>query len=225
LQRGAPSDLAASPALEPFVRRSPGSNSGALIWPGAKSLVAAQRFDARVELRPLSGLGKEHLNGLSLVFSGPYVSPYFAEDLRSEYHALAEALADVLNATDGALYARCEGSDAHYIGSWFLGRNAGSAVGSLVYFMAGHNDVPILKSEVLGNANDPGRRSHEFDAINQATASLDRGATATLIGRELGMISGRPDKPSRLTFPFRDANRATRASVAAARSLGLSQTQ
>jgi hypothetical protein len=91
----------------------------------------------------------------------------------------------------------------------------------LVYFMADFSDAPLLKPEVLGSSGDPQRRDHAFDVIGAAASALDRSAAATLIGTELGMISGRPNQPVRLTFPFRDANRATRASLTAARALKL----
>jgi hypothetical protein len=172
-------------------------------------------------VQALPALGAGQLNGVRLIFSGPYVTPYFSEELRSDYLLLADALADALSATDGALYAHCANANAHYIGSWFLGANPGAAVGSLVYFMAAYNDVPVLKPEVLGSGDDAQRHGQAFDAVSKATHGLDRGATATLVGRELGMISGRPNKPSRLTFPFRDANRAKRSSVDVARALEL----
>jgi hypothetical protein len=92
--------------------------------------------------------------------------------------------------------------------------------------MASYSDAPpVLKAEVLGLASDPQRHSHAFDAISEAASGLDRNAVATLLGDELGMISGRPGKPSRLTFAFRDANRATRASVAAAGALRLARAR
>ena len=162
---------------------------------------------------------------MRFVFSGPYVTPYFSEELRSDYLLLADGLANALAATDGALFAHCANPDAHSIGSWFLGTNPGAAMGSLVYFMAGYSDLPVLKPEVLGSGDEAARRSQAFDAINKATSSLDRAGSATLLGRELGMISGRPHQPSRLTFPFRDANRAQRSSLDVARAVGLATSR
>ena len=225
LRRGPPVDLSQSSPLSSFVRREAGASSGKLIWVKASSLVAQERFDARVELRELPPLGEKNVNAVSLVFSGPYVVPYFTEDQRADYFALADALADALGATEGALFAHCAGSEAHHVGSWFLGATPGAAVGSLIYFMESFTDVPILKPEVLGSAADPRRRGHTFDVINQATGSLSRGSVATLVGSELGMISGRPKQPARLTFPFRDGNRASRSGLDAARSLGLASSR
>lgn len=199
MKRSSTEDLTRSPALERFVKRAPGQSAGTWIWPRASSLVEAQRFDAQVEVSSLT----PPLRGVRLLFTGPYVSPYFSEDLRSDYFALADALAEALAATDGALYAHCAGSNAHYIGSWFLGSNPGNAVASLIYFMNGD--------------------AASFEAIGQAAGSLDRAAVATLVGNEQGMISGRPTKPSRLMFPFRDANRASRAALGAARALKLAR--
>jgi len=225
LRRGPPIDLSQSAALAPFVKRVPGSNAGPLVWAKASSLIAEERFDAQVEVRPLPPLGAKNVSGVRFVFSGPYVVPYFTENQRSDYFLLADALVEALGATDGGLFAHCADSEAHHVGSWFLGATPGATVASMIYLMASYTDLPVLKPEVLGNGPDPARRGHAFDAINQAAGSLDRASVATLVGSELGMISGRPNKPARLTFPFRDGNRASRSSLEAARSLGLASSR
>ena len=225
LRRGPPLDLSQSSALAPFIRRSAGASTGTLVWAKASSLVAEQRFDAQVGIRALPALGEKRLSGVSFVFSGPYVVPYFTEDQRADYFLLADALADTLGATDGALFAHCTDSNAHHVGSWFLGPTPGGAVAAMIYFMDVFTDVPVLKPEVLGSGADEVRRGRAFDAINQAAGALSRGSVATLVGSELGMISGRPNKPARLTFPFRDGNRASRAGLQAARSLGLASSR
>lgn len=225
LRRGPRLDLSQSAALAPFVQRSSSSSSGKLIWTKAASLVAEDRFDALVELRALPPLGEKSLSGVGLVFSGPYVVPYFTEDQRADYFLLADALSAALGATDGALFAHCADSQAHHVGSWFLGASPGAAVGSLIYFMESYSDLPVLKPEIIGNGNDQASRGHAFDAITQAASSLSRTSVATLVGGELGMISGSPNRPARLTFPFRDGNRASRAGLAAARSLGLASSR
>jgi hypothetical protein len=221
---GSGADLASAPELRKFIQRKPGATTGSVVWAGAKSLFDAKRFDAQVEIRAIPALGAKHLNGVSLLFSGPYVAPYFTEEQRVDYFMLADALSEALKATDGALFAHCADADAHHIGSWFLGVNPGAAVASIVYFMADFSEAPLLKPEVLGSSSDPLRHGRAFDVISSAAESLDRGAAATLIGAELGMISGRPNQPARLTFPFRDANRATRASISAARALSLTNS-
>ena len=225
LRRGSPLDLSQSPALAPFVRRASGDAPGKWLWSKASSLIAEERVGAQVELRALPPLGKKRVSGVSFVFSGPYVIPYFTEDQRADYFLLADALADALGATDGALFAHCTDSDAHHVGSWFLGATPGSALGSLIYFMESYSDLPVLKAEILGDGADPARRGHTFDAIDQAAAALSRSSVATLVGSELGMISGKANQPARLTFPFRDGNRASRSGLQAARSLGLASTR
>jgi hypothetical protein len=225
LRRGPPLDLGHAPALGAFLRSNPDPTTSTWVWPNAKSLILAQRFDAQVAVQWLPALGDDQLSGVRFVFSGPYVTPYFTDALRSDYLLLADALADALSATDGALFAHCANPDAHSIGSWFLGANPGRAMGSLVYFMAGYSDLPVLKSEVLGSGDLATRRGRAFDAINRATSGLDRARSATLLGRELGVISMRPNKPARLTFPFRDANRAQRSSLDVARAVGLAETR
>jgi hypothetical protein len=224
LRRGAPVDLALAPGLSKFIKLKPGTQIGTLAWPPAQNLSAVQRFDAEVALSSTAPLGEGRLSGLDLVFSGPYVVPYFTEAQRGDYMRLADALAEELQATEGALFARCANGESHYLGSWFHGSTPGRAVASLVYFMASYNDVPTLKPNVLGVLSGAPQRGHAFDAINLAAAEMDRSAAATLIGRELGMVSGGRDHATRLSFPFRDANRAERASVDAARSLRLANS-
>jgi hypothetical protein len=224
LRRGAPVDLSLAPGLSRFITRKPGAKTGTLSWPPATHLVAVQRFDAEVALDANAAPSGSQVSGLSFVFSGPYVVPYFTEEQRGDYFKLADALADELGATDGALFAHCASSESHHIGSWFLGSTPGRAVSSLVYFMASFSEVPVLSSNALGVVSGPPLRGHAFDVISSAASGMDRSAAATLIGRELGMVSGRPDHATRLTFPFRDANRAARASVLAARALDLANS-
>jgi serine/threonine-protein kinase len=221
---GSGADLASAPELAKFIQRKPGATTGIVVWSGAKSLFDAKRFDAQVEIRAIPSLGAQHLNGVSLLFSGPYVAPYFSDEQRVDYFMLADALSEALHVTDGALFAHCAEAEAHHIGSWFLGATPGAAVASVVYFMADFSEAPLLTPDVLGGSSDPLRHGHAFDVISAAAEGLDRSAAATLIGAELGMISGRPKQPARVTFPFRDANRATRASIAAARALKLANS-
>jgi hypothetical protein len=225
LRRGPVVDLSHSGSLAQFVRRDAGSKTAKLSWPRASSLVGQERFDAQIEVRVLPALGAKKISGVSLSFSGPYVVPYFTEDQRADYFLLADALADALGATDGALFAHCADSESHHVGSWFLGATPGAAVGALIYFMESYTDLPVLKPEVLGSGEETARRGHVFDAIDQAAGALSRSSVATLVGSELGMISGRPNHPARLTFPFRDGSRASRSGLSAARSLGLASSR
>jgi hypothetical protein len=224
LRRGPAVDLSRVPGLSRFISRRSGERSGTVSWAPATHLAAVRRFDAEVMVEQSAPLGDGRISGVSLVFSGPYVLPYFTEDQRSDYLRLADALAEELEATDGALFARCANGQSHYIGSWFLGASPGGAVASLVYFMASYSDVPLLKPNVLGGLSGPPEHGHAFDAIGSAAARMDRNAAATLVGRELGMVSGGRDHTAHLTFPFRDANRSTRASVGAARALQLANS-
>jgi len=217
-------DLAHLPGLAKFIRSGSSAGQGSVVWAHAPNLTSQQRFDANVKVGDAREFVPASASGLSFVFSGPYVVPYFTEAQRSDYFALADALAEELGATDGALFARCESGQAHHIGAWFLGGTPGKAMASLIYFMSAFADAPLLKPEVLRHTQSGTDWGGTFDAIRAASADLDRGTSATLIGNEMGMISGRPGHPTRLTFPFRDANRASRASLAAARSLRLANS-
>jgi hypothetical protein len=225
LRRGPIVDLSQSSLLAPFVRHDASTKTAKLNWAKASSLLARERFDAQIEVRALPALGVKNISGVSLVFSGPYVVPYFTEDQRADYFLLADAMADALGATDGGLFAHCADNESHHVGSWFLGATPGATVGSLIYFMESYSDLPALKAEVLGSGAEPARRGHTFDAIDRAASALSRSSVATLVGNELGMVSARPNRPARLTFPFRDGNRASRAGLEAARSLGLASSR
>jgi hypothetical protein len=224
LLRGGAVDLGELPALAKFIARTPGAQKGTLIWPQASHLIAQQRFDAEVALSAIAPLGESRLGGLDLVFSGPYVLPYFSEDQRLDYFQLADALAGALGATEGALFARCANGQSHQIGAWFLGATPGDAITSLVYFMAAFSDTPALKPSVLGAISGPPNRGHVFDAIRAPAAKVDRGTAATWLGSELGVVTTGSDRATRLSFPFRDAGRAARSSVVAARALSLANS-
>ena len=57
------------------------------------------------------------------------------------------------------------------------------------------------------------RSSGVLGRIADKTQALDRNKVRSLIGQHDGMITGKPDGPSTLTFSFADANRAARASM------------
>ena len=57
-----------------------------------------------------------------------------------------------------------------------------------------------------------------FERLSDATRKLDRSRSGEIVGPHGGMIGGAPGSSS-LTFPFRDADRAARASRELARAL------
>jgi|RhiMethySRZTD1v2_1073278.scaffolds.fasta_scaffold11777_7 hypothetical protein len=196
-------------------------SAGRLVWKETPLLAAISGGHVAVSDASLVGGGRPTRPGLRLSFEGsPYVTAYFREEERSEWIRTASALAKQLGATQGALYARCAAGDAHHLGSWFLGTGADGAAAALLYFMGTYADVPHLAPALLGP--DGGAvldRAFAFERIGGATQGLDRGRLAVALSPHGGMIKGSTQGPFELTFPFRDADRAARASRDLARAL------
>lgn len=213
-------------ALSAFIRVPQGQQHGRIIWSEAPALAALDGPTTHVRL---SHGGGEQRPGaeperVTLTFSGRYVSPYFVEAQRPAFVQLAAAFAEQFGATHAGLYARCEHGTSHHLGTWFRGESAGAAVAALVVWMGAHAVVPFLDESSLGV--DAGGRlepSGAFAVVAQNARRLDRADIARIIGEQGGMISGKPAGPTTLSFAFRDGNRATRASLDLARSLGVAR--
>lgn len=209
--------LALDPALASFIDRR------RLIWPGAGALseVSGKAQVTLVE-DVLKSQQTKPFSRLRLTFSDGYVPVYFRPNERVGYHTLAHALTRRLAATRGAVYARCDHGTHHALGSWFQGQDPGEAAATLIYFMG--IDAPALH---IGKDHVPYGKNGEIDRVQllamvaQATKRLTKRRVATLIGDHAGMIAGREEGPTTITFPFRDGNRAARASLALARSVGI----
>jgi hypothetical protein len=170
--------------------------------------------------------GEPGLRGVRLMFTGHLVPPYFENSPRLEYQRFARALTDALGADYAALYARCAGNGTPHLGSWFRGPNPGGATTSLVYFMGAFGERPELRHALLSpeGAASPDLW-YAFQSVSHATRALKKARVMTMLSGELGMIAGLDDRVSTITFPFRDANRATRATYAIARELGISENR
>jgi hypothetical protein len=149
-----------------------------------------------------------------LTFTGRYVLPYFREEERPAVIHAAAALAERVGATHGGLYARCEHSSSHQLGAWFLGPGPRGAAASLVYFMGVKAEVPQVRAELSAG-------SRALDRLGQAFEPFDRPRVGKLVGTHGGMIAGRAEGPGSITFPFRDGNRAARASLELVRAAKL----
>lgn len=191
-----------------------------VIWPQAPALSALSGLDTQVEVAEsvMGSAGIPDRRALVLTFHGSYINPYFEEKQRIQYLMFANALAQRLGATHGALYARCKGGATHHIGAWFLGPSPGEALGSLIYYMGTFADSPHVATTALSDAAVPDR-AQMFDGIRRASARAPRPEIGRWLGAQGGMIAGPADGPTRITFPFKDANRASRASRETARIL------
>jgi len=223
LLRGGKASLATDPGLAQFIAREPNAGAARVSWTRAPDISALTGIDttARLEEEEMRPPGAAAGRLLRLTFGGRYVLPYFREDQRVQYIMLANALSTQLKADYGALFARCESSEARHIAVWFLGATPGSALTSLLYFMGTGNDSPHLAPSVL--LGDAG--VFERDAVLVRIAAASQGASksqvATWVGAQGGMISAPSDGDVHITFPFRDSNRAARASREIARQLGI----
>jgi hypothetical protein len=220
-----------SPALDPglaaFVSAGgPGDAKRRLAWTGAHLLAGRDGPDTSVDVTEanIPEAGAPGLRGVRFTFTGRLVPPYFEDTPRLEYQRLARALTDALGSDHAALYARCAGNGTHHIGSWFRGPNPGGAATSLVYFMGAFGERPELSRSLLvpAGATSPDLW-YAFQGVTHATGPLKKARVMTMISGELGMIAGLDDRVSTITFPFRDANRATRAAYAISRELGISE--
>jgi len=131
-------------------------------------------------------------------------------------------MSEALGFTSTALFARCEAGRTHHVGSWFRGRDDASASQALLYALGTYAEPPHLSSPFLrpvgGSEID---RSIALQNIKRAAARLDRPLLASVLGRQGGMVMGKAGSGVTITFPFRDGNRAARASRQLARVLGL----
>jgi serine/threonine-protein kinase len=213
-------DWTSAPELSQFVAKK-GVDPWRVAWATAPDLSTLEGLGTEVLITPLAlGSQSAQYSGLTLTFRGRYVVPYFREDQRINFIRLANALSDALEAEQGALFARCDGERSHHMGAWFRGPSPAKAAAMLMFAMSGHAEVPHLQAAVLSadqdGSFDPG---YAWDQLSKLTSPLKRPRIATVVGSQGGMIAGRGEATTNLTFPFRDANRAERSSLLLAQEL------
>lgn len=211
-------------ALAGFVQPVAGEDKSRIAWDGAPALARVDGPDTAVVLLPADVVTGSAVawRGLRVVFTGRYVVPYFDEAARTDYLRLGAALADALGADYGGVYARCATQKSHHVGAWFRGPTPGGATAALIFFMGVFADVPHVSGSVLAPsaAREPDW-AYAFGRIAATTASLTKARVSHSLGPHGGMIAGVDGGPSIITFPLRDANRASRASLEIARELGI----
>jgi hypothetical protein len=224
-ERGA---VLGDPSLAEFVTPETQSAHGRISWQGAPTLGALEGADTSVTVvaSDLGASAAPAFRGARVVFSGRFVAPYFDDVPRRDYVRLALAMADTLAIDHAALYARCASGDAHYVGAWFRGPTPGGAVTSLLYSMGAFGEHPELRASLLAPAGATGRDlAYTFQNVASAARPLKKARIMAMLGPELGMIAGLDGKVSTVTFPFRDANRASRATHSIARELGIDEVR
>lgn len=223
LKEGGRQPLDNHPVLAQFVQNPTAATGSSFIWEKEAGLAPVETSDSVVTVRRMVlGEGDPRIFGVTLSFGGSLVDPYFKEGERGRFFHIASALADAVEATHVAVYARCFDRPLHALGSWFRGIDTSAAISSLVYFMGTYARPSHLAKPYY---QPPGKqeidRLHAFQSITEKTAPLTRTDLATLLGNEGGMATGRDGEPVIITFPFGDGNRASRASRGIARVAGL----
>lgn len=219
--------IRSDPALGTFLAFDPTHETARLVWAGTPALAAIDDAFSRVRLVEAPALETAHLNGVSFDFGGAYVTAYFDSERRGSYSRLAGALAERLGASHGALFARCADRDTHEIGSWFRAPTPAAAAGVLMFFMGTYADVPQVRTALLRPADAASGidRGFAFTELERAAASVKYEPIRALLGDFGGAIAGRPEGPTTLTFDFKDASRASRASYRLARDLDVADSR
>lgn len=206
------------PALGEYLSQGEDAGAQRFVWKDAPEIAAQQGLGTDVSVTEETGTGA---SGLRLTFHGKYVNPYFDPAKRGQYVKLANALAERLGASHGALYARCSLGGGHHLGSWFLGPTPGQAAAALVYWVGAFADPPHLRKSVLfPEGGGDVRQSGVFSRLGALSTDLDRKKLRTTAGEHDGMLTGEDEGRTVLTFPFADSNRAARASFSLAKTLG-----
>lgn len=221
---GASTPLDTHPSLQAFVQEPLNPKGSRFIWPEEPELGRVATEETRVHLsRETIGAGKTaSIAALRLSFRGGYVDSYFSPEGRARYYHIASALSEKLEATHSALVARCFDDDAHSLGSWFRGLDAGAAASSLVYFMGTFARPSHLAAPFYRRPGDTEMdRLLAFQSITTRALHVDRASLATVVGSEGGMATGKTGDAVVITFPFTDGNRAARVSRSLARVLSL----
>src|SRR5688572_6238055 len=211
--------LHTAPALAAFFEAPAAPAGSRYIWPGEPELATTPTSEDRVLVREeiLSGATPPEHSGVRITFGGALVDAYFRPTTRAAYFHLATALTDALGASEAALYARCADGSSHHLGSWFRGRDHNEAVTALIYSLGTFADPPHLGAAFLRPLGSDVDRAYAFATISRVASAIDRPLLANLVGREGGMVMGRPGEVVTLTFPFDDGNRASRLSREIAR--------
>jgi hypothetical protein len=210
-----------SKVLQSFFGTVPGSAALRVIWDEEPALRNADdpATLVHVSVDPLASVVPKTHSGIRVVMMGKYVPIYFDDANRLKMTRFASALYEATAANFGALYARCAEGRTHHLGGWFRASDFGSVSVGLVAAMGLYADVPHLAG--LGLTEDQLAQRRSLSSLMDQTKKLDRGRLTMLLADDGGMLAARPGSWVTVTFPFSDGNRATRASLRIAESVGL----
>ncbi len=154
-----------------------------------------------------------------------YARAYFDELGRRQWTNVAGALFAKTGARYGALVARCAHQRSHHIGSWFAGNSVSAAASALLHYTGAFSETPVFVSTYLPPSPDVRPGLDLLALFDKRTDDIDRTQLAMWLSPEQGTVSGRADASLTLHFPYRDSNRASRASLRLARRLGIANSR
>lgn len=199
-----------SPALATFVPGEPGHRR--LHYPQEPLLSAHPGLSATVTVDPLPLANHPPFQGAGVIITmgEGYAPIYFEDQSRQALHRMASALADATSARYAALFARCATEDRHQIGSWFRGPGVDGLASIVVGAMGLGLPAPHLPGLVLGASLTD--QSRALTALSRRWARTTKSQLSLFAAGEGAMLAERPGAFLTLSFPFGDANRATRLS-------------
>ncbi len=211
-------DPLADPALGEFISKR--DDAGArFVWSGAPDIAELEGITTEVVVAEEPAA---KLRGIRFTFKGSYVTSYFHPGTSRHFITVAAALSEKLRGRYAGLYARCAHTETHHLGAWFFGPSPAGASAALIYFMGVFHDPPQLRQSILfPEGGTDVRASDIVQRVETGLAGFDRVKVRNVVSEQGGMISGPNEGPCALTFPFSDANRASRASLELARVGGV----
>jgi hypothetical protein len=212
-----------SDKLDPFLAKSEDAGTiRRLIWTEDDELRTLDGADSFVIVssEPLIDVVAGTKTGVRIAWTGKYVGKYFDQTSRARMQRLAAAIYEATGAMYGALYARCAVGAIHQVGSWFRGQDLATATLSLVAAMGMYAEVAHVEG-LDPRTTGPIDQRRAWDGLVERVRKLDRQRVTLTLAEEGGMIASRPGSWVTLSFPFQDANRATRTSLRIARAVGV----
>jgi hypothetical protein len=193
-----------------------------LIWSEDEELRMLDGADSFVIVspEPLIDVVAGTKAGVRITWSGKYVGKYFEDASRTRMQRLAAAMYEATGANYAALYARCALGTIHQVGSWFRGQDLASATLSLVAAMGMYAEVAHVEGLDPRTTREIDQR-RAWDNLAERVRRLERQRLTLTLAEDGAMIASRPGNWVTLSFPFQDANRATRASLRVARVVGV----
>jgi serine/threonine-protein kinase len=150
-------------------------------------------------------------------FGGLYFEKYLDLADRQRFIDIANKLSEELPAEMTAVYGRCEHLAYHDVGAFYRGADLGALSASLVFSAGFFAEPSAVNRSSVGSLGTGG----ELDNLRAAAAKLDQPTVSGLVGPQGGTLSTTASKALTMMFPAAGPTRATLASRALAKKLGV----